>query len=254
MEKTFSKIAIFDWGIGGLSVLKPLMKQKSKSQFFYFSDSGFTPYGKLSAKEMQDRLELLFDHALKIHKMDALIIACNAASTSFIGKGFHQEVPLFDVIEPVANFLKESSYKNIGVIGGDLTTKTNIYHKLISRKNIIARSAQPLSALVEEGVLTGDKLESIARDLLCDYVNSSIDSLVLACTHYPALSSVISKILPGVDLIDPADYLIEKISLDLSSCQDCKVTYFTTGSKEETQSSAQLAFGVEIEGITELML
>lgn len=258
-SQTTRAIALFDWGIGGLSVLKPLLKLSNEElDIIYVSDAGFTPYGLLSSQEMQTRLSALFHNVITNHRVDQLVIACNAASTAYIGQTEHQSVRLSNVIEPITEGLFIGESERIGVIGGELTVASGIYQKLLSRYHVVQVATQALSALVEAGQLSGDQVQDIVSEQLAVFKKKPVDKLILACTHYPALAPIIGRSLPGVELVDPAEYLAMSLlgesAMGATSVLNHKVRYFSTGSIEKMMESAKRAFDINIESVAPLVL
>ncbi len=254
-------ILFIDWGIGGLSVLKYFHNFST----IYISDSGFEPYGKLNENELTDRLSYIFDSILDKHSIEAIVIACNAASTAFIGTKYYKNIPLFNVIEPTSNYLNASRFSKLCLIGGRRTIESGIYSKLARKTlELDCRIAQPLSALIEDGILNGSKLESLLEEILVG-VDSKLgfEGIVLACTHYPAINPLLSLKRPGLQLIDPAKIVYEFVKINLpsneffrtnswgekSNSELTKKIFFTSGEPEKLKASAKLAFNFEIENL-----
>lgn len=234
---TFRRPLIVDWGIGGLGTVQHLPQDVA---FHYLSDAGFTPYGKTPTKKLQDRLVKIAAFAESEWGCDAVVVACNAASS--VLPGAQIDLQVFDVISAGVRVLKKLSFDKIGVIGGIRTIETNAYGHALPNANFVQVVAQPLSALVERGVLEGQ----LVRDALAPIVEElgEIDALLLACTHYPALLPVLKEVLPGVTMLDPAKELSSMLVHDAWSQGPRR--FFTTGDDEQMRVSAKLAFGLEV--------
>lgn len=244
---SYQHLGFIDWGIGGLSVLREIQK-RTPVRATYVSDSGFTPYGKLSKQDLRLRLFKIFSF-LKEKNIDAIVVACNAASTAILDVTDFEGVPIYNVITPTLNALKQSQDKRLGVIGGDRTVESRVYSQALqtTERLVFEQSTQPLSALIELGKVSEDDVLADLQTLLAPLVAHEIDSLVLACTHYPAISPVIEKNYPQWKLIDPAVYVADELSSHLQSSQSVGLaSYFTSGSREEMISAAQKAFGHRI--------
>lgn len=241
-----SYLGIMDWGIGGLSVYQQLRLQNKSTNVCYLSDSGFTPYGKLSASEMQNRFESIADF-FKSHHISTVFVACNAASSALEGpQQVIRGVSFISLIPFGVAQVQKSNFKQIAVIGGDLTISSKSYEKHFtaeSEKKMTYVSAQPLSALVEAGKLQGEHVESIIQKIFMNLESSEI--ILLACTHYPALIPTFQKMYPKITYLDPA-------VLMAASCEfkgENQFQFFTTGSVTETQKAAKAAFHIELTSI-----
>ena len=251
------RLAILDWGIGGLSVLKALLRRNPSLDFIYLSDSGSTPYGKMTPLELRNRIETLFQVSMDRFQADAFVIACNAASTLFMDTGFRMgSKPVYNVIRPTIEFLLRSDYKCIGVIGGKRTIDARVYSKGVPNCKVIEGVAQPLSALIESGQVTGKELEQCLRDILNPFDREPIEALVLACTHYPAVSGEISRILTDIELIDPAVIMAEVFPVNKRSIERSphQGIFYSTGDCEQMRKSAHLAFQMEISDVNEIKI
>lgn len=239
-----SKVGMLDWGIGGLSVLKKLSAQQPHRDVIYFSDSGFTPYGKLSASDLKSRLENIFLF-LKAEGATALIVACNAASTAIVNENSFKGLPLINVITPTVNYCQKLPAQNLGVIGGQRTIDSAIYKSGIENNSsvrVFQSVAQPLSALIEQGKINKSDVGSDLEQIMAPLLSENIESLVLACTHYPALTPVLKELYPSLELIDPADFALASLKAEKNNSAVPQYKYFTTGDSQQMRTAAQLAF------------
>ena len=206
-----SALAVLDYGIGGLDVWRALHNLVPARALIYLSDSGYTPYGKLTADALARRLETLA-RDLKQRGASALVIACNAASSALPPMGDAALcLPTLGIIDAGVAITLSSGCQRIGVIGGGRTIQSGVYQTLLERAglDVSARVAQPLSICVEAGDVSSPKLQRHLDELLAPL--TSCDALLLACTHYPALTPLIAARLPGVKLLDPARELARQI-------------------------------------------
>lgn len=205
-------IGVFDSGLGGLTVLKEIMKLNPEESVVYFGDSGRAPYGTKSRETVikytfQD-IRFLLNQGIKM-----IVIACNTASAYSIQRVRHDfDIPVIEVIEPgTLAGIRETCNKKIGIIGTEATINSGAYEKAI---NMIDNSVKVYSKacplfvpLVEEGSGWWEKdiTENIAREYLLQLKDEGIDTLILGCTHYPLLQKTISKVLgEGVKLVSSA--------------------------------------------------
>ncbi|MES3037380.1 MAG: aspartate/glutamate racemase family protein [Bdellovibrionota bacterium] len=236
-------IGIMDWGIGGISVYKAIRSRGYTTDVIYFSDSGFIPYGKTSKEEIRARLDKI-SAFYQTKNVSDVFVACNAASAAlnadvedFNGVNFHSIIPAG------VKSVQLNKGKRNGVIGGNLTMASGIYQNHLSKLSgeFVFAATQPLSALVEAGILEGAEPETVIAHLKNEF--GSLNILLLACTHYPALTAVFKKYFPETKILDPAENFIpENFSTEGSNYLE----FFTTGSAEQSVLSANLAFGVKI--------
>lgn len=202
-------IGVFDSGIGGLTVLKHLVRIMPHERFVYLGDTARVPYGNKSAETVQlyARQCAAF---LRQHDVKLIVVACNTASAlalTYLQK--EQPVPVIGVIEPAARRAVATTRNgHIGVIGTRATIASRAYEQAIARYSSesqpqIHSMACPLFVpLVEEGWLNSPATKLIAEQYLGDLRQNQVDTLVLGCTHYPMLSGVLSELMPNSALID----------------------------------------------------
>ncbi len=199
------RVAILDWGIGGMPVALGLQAASPGTEFLYLSDSGFTPYGKLAREPLAERVSWL----LRQTDTDLGILACNAASS--VLSEIQCDYPIVGIIEHGLRVAMESTGDPVGVLAGDRVSEDGAYSRPLAAagRRVLTGSGQPLSALVERGEVSGDTVEAaVAR---CVAPLRAASSCLLACTHYPALSALLTAALPGVALLDPTPALVEHV-------------------------------------------
>jgi len=233
---------LLDWGIGGLSVYRALHRACPDLPVIYLSDAGFTPYGKLPTPALAARVQQLIDAAQARHAVTRVLIACNAAST--VIPSIVSALPVQGVIEAGIALLRESGHRRVGVIGGQRTIEARLFSTALPALHVQEQVAQPLSALVERGVLEGPEVERALQAVLPPL--AGVEALLLACTHYPALAPAIARQLP-VPLLDPAERAAEALVAAVGALPPRSTAdrFFTTGSTVDSSRAARQAFGVE---------
>jgi len=201
-------IGIFDSGIGGLTVVKELIKLLPNENIVYFGDTARVPYGTKSPRLIQ---QYSLENAEFLNQFDikTLIVACNTASSHALAiLDKHLEIPVIGVVKPGAEAaVRTSGNGHIGVIGTTATINSASYHREIRRlkaESVISGQACPLLvSLVEEGWLDNEVTVLTLQKYLAEPLRGDIDTLILGCTHYPLLSEAIQKVVgPNVRLID----------------------------------------------------
>ena len=199
-------IAVFDSGVGGISVLKELVALMPGENYLYFGDSANAPYGKKTTEEVREltlqRAKMLFDRGAK-----ALVVACNTATSAAIDL-LREQFPdkLVLGIEPALKpAITQFPTGQIGIMATDVTLREEKLQRLIDRfdtAKVHRISAPGLVELIESGKADSRETEDFLRQILAPYVGK-LDALVLGCTHYPFVKDTISRILgDGTVLFD----------------------------------------------------
>ncbi len=201
-------IGVFDSGVGGLTVVKQLMKTLPSESIVYFGDTARIPYGTKSEKTVR-RFALEDSFFLLDKNVKMIVVACNTASS--IALGMLREVldiPVVGVISPGAEAAVQATQNGkIGVIGTAATIRSGSYRKAILQQQpdiqVLEQACPLFVPLVEEGWIEDEATYLIARRYLRHLTDNHIDTLILGCTHYPLLKNVLQKIVgPQVQLID----------------------------------------------------
>ncbi|PIP15963.1 MAG: glutamate racemase [bacterium (Candidatus Ratteibacteria) CG23_combo_of_CG06-09_8_20_14_all_48_7] len=210
-------IGVFDSGLGGLTVVFNIQHVYPQTQIIYFGDTARLPYGNKSpeAVNLFARQNTRF---LLTFKPKVVVVACHTASALAL-KNLKKEfsTPLLGVLTPaVTAALRQTKKGIIGVIGTIATIKSNAYQKEIHKRNPEIRVhsiACPLFVpLVEEGMLSSPITEMVINHYLMPFKKEKVDTLILACTHYPLLKEALSRFLgPEVILVDPSEEVTREL-------------------------------------------
>lgn len=211
-------IGVFDSGVGGLTVVKQLIKYLPHEDIVYFGDTARVPYGTKSAKAIE---KFSVENALFLLRFSVkcIIVACNTSSSialSLLKKSF--KVPVIGVIEPGAReALAATRNSRIGVIGTSATIASKAYEVQLkrlagcefmekqSKLKIFSQSCPLFVPLAEEGWLNDSVTKQVAIKYLSGFKKNNVDTLVLGCTHYPLLKSVIASVMGNnTRLVDSA--------------------------------------------------
>ena len=244
------QLGILDWGIGGIGVYKLIKQRRPKIPVIYFSDTGATPYGKMTRPELVARLNSVIA-MLKARGVTHLIIACNAASTAIPCLN-SDGIAVEGVIASAVAMTVKLKPKRLGLIGGRRTVLSGVYCKELAAHGIKVeqRIAQPLSALIESGDISSDKLRDECKQILSPLKNCS--HILLACTHYPAIIDVMKDFVsPKTVFVDPAAVLVDKV-MKWGLPRGADALFFTSGDAEGMKHSAERAFGITIPNVKRL--
>jgi len=216
-------IGVFDSGVGGLTVVKEIFNLLPEQQIIYFGDTAHLPYGTKGESFVKKSSEKITKWLLD-KGADVIVIACNTSSaraSDFLKEKF-PKVPIFEMVTPVVKDIAALKKKKIGIIGTPGTIESQVYNKKLLTLNpdlkIFPISCPLFVPLAEEGWLEGKITEEIAERYLKSLKNKKIESLVLACTHYPLLEETIRKVMgEKVNIINPAKSLVSQLNLFLEN-------------------------------------
>lgn len=205
-------IGVFDSGVGGLTVMKEIIRLLPGENTIYLGDTARVPYGTRSAATIK-KYARQTSAFLETKGVKMLVVACNtsaAVALPSLRRRF-PGLPVVGVIEPGARAAAETTTGGrIGVIGTEGTIRSGSYERAIRRRrpgaHIVARSCPLFVSLAEEGWVDGRVARLVAGEYLGPFREEGIDTLVLGCTHYPLLKGTIRKVMgPRVRLIDSAE-------------------------------------------------
>lgn len=214
-------IGIFDSGIGGLTIAHALKTKLQNESFIYFGDTKHLPYGEKSEEAIKD-YSLKIAKFLEKRRCKAIIIACNSASSvafKYITKHI-KSIPIYNVIDPIIDVISKDCSRKIGVIGTKATIKSNIYQKKISeickQTEVVSLETPLLAPMIEEGFFNQEISIAIIKNYLKNKCLKDIDSLILACTHYPLIKKEITRFYNSkIKVIDSAEIISNYIMKEL---------------------------------------
>jgi glutamate racemase len=226
-------IGFFDSGLGGLTVLYSIRERFPSENFIYLGDTARLPYGTKSPETIRRYTEQCIRALLKFD-VKAIVVACNSASTAILNsRGTEREidspVPLYNVIEPGAEVaIRTSTSKRIGVLGTRATVASNAYARAIEQREpnaiVFQQPAPLLVPLVEEGWESDPLTNLVIYRYLAPLMSQTIDTLILGCTHYPALREGIAKVAgSSIELVDSAMAIAQMLEKDFSQEEKLKI-------------------------------
>lgn len=269
LKKTSYPIGVFDSGIGGLTLLQKLKEYLPTENFIYFGDTAHLPYGDKSQQAIC-RYALKICHFLVSQGCKLILIACNSASAAafdYLSHTIDQNVLLMNVIDPVVNVLTQNYLSRvIGLIGTKQTVDSHSYQDKIAAKVgdklCLHAIATPLLApMIEKGFYSGRVASDIIADYLTAFKGKNIDSLVLACTHYPLIKKEINDFFNGsIEIIDTLDIVANDVRETLIAQNllnregEGQVKIFLSDYTDSFAQSAKRFFGEESLLLTEIQL
>ena len=203
-------IGAFDSGVGGLTVVQAMRGLLPAEDILYLGDTARVPYGNKSPDTIIRYSREIMVY-LRSHNVKAVVVACNTASAhalSILQK--ESDIPVIGVIAPgVDAALAATRNGCVGVIGTQGTIQSKAYQNLLRKSRpgltITAVAAPLLVSLVEEDWLSHPATQLILEEYLAPMKAARVDTVVLACTHYPLLKPLAQRVLgPDVVLVDSA--------------------------------------------------
>lgn len=210
-------IGMFDSGVGGLTVARAVIDLLPHEDLVYFGDSARCPYGPRPADEVR-RFAFEIMDSLVEEDVKLLVIACNsAASTALIEARDRYDVGIISVIEPgIKAAVAATRNRRIGLIGTEATVSSRAYDRAVAETKanvkLISQACPRFVEFVESGDTTSDELLQVAEEYLHPLKEQEVDTLLLACTHYPLLTGVIQYVMgEEVVLISSAEVTANEV-------------------------------------------
>jgi glutamate racemase len=211
-------IAVLDSGVGGLTVVKEVMRQLPREKILYFGDTARAPYGPRPAEEVIRFTREIVDYLIQ-YQPKMIVIACNTATAVALEDiRSRVDLPVVGVINPGARAaIGRSKTGVIGVIGTEGTIRSGAYESALRRLSphveVVSRACPDFVPLVEDGNFRSDETQRVVSTSLSPLHMGAMDCLILGCTHYPYLSETISEVMgPDVSLINSAEETAREIS------------------------------------------
>ena len=204
-------IAVFDSGLGGLSVLRHLKRIMPNERYLYYGDCANAPYGTRTTDQVRELTLAAAAHLLQNYPVKALVVACNTATAAAIGhlRSLYPELIVIG-IEPALKLAADRHPGGtIGVMATQVTLREEKFQKLWERFaggcTVHPIQAPGLVELVEAGKEDSAETDALLRRILQPYIGK-LDALVLGCTHYPFAAPAIGRILGSeTELLDGGD-------------------------------------------------
>jgi glutamate racemase len=221
MKMVHRAIGFFDSGAGGLTVLKEVFDILPYESTVYFGDTGRAPYG---SKSSQTITQFAIEDALFLTKYNVkmLVAACDTISAVALDTLKSKfDIPVVGIIEPVIQTaLSATRNKKIGVIGTEATIDSGIYEMLLKKMDsgveVFGQACPLLVSFAEYGWLQEEETIAVARKYLYPLKQEGIDTLILACSHFPLLKDSLQRALESeINIVDPATEAAKEVAVIL---------------------------------------
>lgn len=236
-------IGIFDSGIGGVTVLKEILKILPNEDYIYYSDSKNNPYGDKSDKEIFNMCDKIVKEFIG-QKCKAIVIACNTASAKAANqlRKKYTEIPII-AIEPAYKMVHDFAYeKPTLVMATKGTIESEKFHKLYDKydnHHTYLMACKGLADIIEEG--NELKLKQYLKENLSEYIGK-VHNVVLGCTHYPLVQNEIKEVLGDIEFFNGAYSLakhlknvLEENDLINSSQTKGKINFIDSSNSESKE-------------------
>lgn len=250
-------IGVFDSGLGGLTVAREIMKLLPNENIVYFGDTGRVPYGT-KGRETIRKYALQDERFLLSHGVKMIVAACGTVSSVAADTAENLPVPFVEVVShSVRAAVAATKNQKIGILATSATINSGAHKKQILAKlpnaQVVESAGTLLVPIVEEGWTAKD--DKIATETLNRYlkpmIDAEIDTLILGCTHFPVLSSVIRKVLgDSVTLINMGEATakaIEKMLEQTNSLNDGTITaeykFYASDKTEAFKNTVDILLG-----------
>lgn len=247
-------IAVFDSGLGGLTVVDAIRELLPNEGITYFGDTLRCPYGGRSREAIREFTKEITTFLLH-QDVKMIVAACNTVSSVALDIVLDlcgDDIPVIGVVKPGCKAAYEhSADKRVGIIGTRGTIAAGAYRRglleLDPKIEVFEKACPLLAPLVEEGVTEGPIVEMVLQEYLTEMVDSGVDTLVLGCTHYPLLKNAIHTVLGGrIDVLDSAwwtamgvkEVLADADMLSKTELRNCR--YYATDLTEQFQKLAEM--------------
>ena len=249
-----SYVGVFDSGVGGLTVVRELKNRLPREAIMYIADSRFFPYGTKPREQVISRVTTLVEF-LESHGARMVVVACNTASSAvFPDIQRRVDVPVLGMISAgVKSAQLATRNGRVAVLSTPGTARSHAYLRTMGLLDptveMIELQSQELVNLVEAGIIDGQDVTDYAAHVLRPVREFGADTLVLGCTHFPFLTTLMEDILgPTVKIVDPSKELAYEVALVLEKCRLTTGTreqdrFFTTGDPGDFLDKARLFLG-----------
>lgn len=212
-------VGFFDSGVGGLSVYARFKKVLPAEDCLYFGDLANMPYGNKTKDELIGFARKILDF-YKGKKVKAVVIACNTSSAqAYESVKDDYEFKIYPIIQSCAKVIASLNYEKIGVFATEATVKSGVYTRELQKYNP-AVSVNEISCpnwvpIVENNRYTEKLAMEDVKNQVDKMLEFSPDRVILGCTHYPYLMSLLKEFAPEELFIDPAEIFVDYIKSDL---------------------------------------
>jgi len=203
-------IGLFDSGVGGLSILREIVRLLPWEDTLYFADNANCPYGELSISRVRD-LSQGITRFLLSKEAKVIVVACNTASAAALQplRASFPKTPFIGMVPAIKPAATLTHSRRVGVLATPATFQGELFADVVSRfaadVEVVAQTCPGLVEKIEEGDLCGDETAALLDRYVAPLLQEGVDTLVLGCTHYAFLIPLLRHMVgEGVNIVDPS--------------------------------------------------
>lgn len=206
------RIGVFDSGLGGITVLKELIKYHPNHEYIYVGDNKNLPYGEKTKEQLLELSSKIIDFLIQ-KKVDIVLIACGTVSSNIYDKLKEKyKTPIFNIIDATVIKIRKNNIKSLAVLATPATINSHIFKEKLKNINVVEVSCSAFVPLIE-----GEMDEKFKKVYIEQYLKNikkeGIKDIVLGCTHYPLLEQDIKDYLGDVNLYNMGTIFANSIYL-----------------------------------------
>ena len=208
-------IGMFDSGVGGLTVYKEVKKAFPNERIIYIGDTKRFPYGSKTKENIIKASKKCMDFLISKNVKEVIVACGTATSRALDTLNTTYDIPITGIIEPTVNYIKERSYRNIGVIATRGTIESNSWKINLENKildiHVHNQECPLLAPMAEEGWTKNEIAKLTIKEYLKNFDAIKLDALILGCTHYPLFEDIIKEYMPDVEIINTGKVIAEQM-------------------------------------------
>ena len=257
-------IAVFDSGVGGLTVLHECLVWLPHEDFVYLGDTDRFPYGDRPAAELRER-SLAVARRLANEGAKMIVVACNAATSASLPalrEEFGDALPVIGMVEPAARQAAAASRNTrVGLLATSATVASGSYERAFAATapglTLTSVACPRLAPLIQSGGALDARVVELVDEYCAPLIDAGVDTVILGCTHYPLVRAVLHRALGrDVALVSSGQAIADEVerhlaSRDLDNHTDRRGTYrlLCTGDEDEFRSLAALSLQLPVDRV-----
>jgi glutamate racemase len=214
------RIGVFDSGLGGLTVVRSIMAAMPGAEILYLADTAYAPYGEKRPEEIREFSLRIAGHFVERHRVDALVVACNTATSAAIAalRERYPDLPIVGTEPGIKPAIRASASARVGILATPATLAGEKYRRLaeaLCREadvELYERACPGLVERIERGEVNASETKAMLEKWLAPLREAGVDTIVLGCTHYPLAAEAIGQVMQRpVTLIETGDAIARRL-------------------------------------------
>ena len=238
-----TKIAVFDSGLGSLSVIKPIQK-RINAEIIYFADQKNYPYGTKTIPQLDKIIKSTISKLQKKFSPDVIVVGSNTPSLLL---HIEKKDKIFGVYPPLKEAASKTRSGKIGILATRSVVKSKTLDRYIkknvpSKIHVMKINATQLVDLIESGKFISQKQVSkyIIQKIIKPHIEDNIDVFTLSSTHLPFLLPILKELFPGITFVDPADTVAKRVAkIPKHKSKKSRLKIYTSGDINTFQKQLQ---------------